>query len=59
MKKEKTRFRFLRSCAGLVIDNWGLKILALILAFVIYHALKPEDSSAKRINFERIDERAP
>lgn len=27
----------------LVTDNWGLKLLALALAIVIYHSLKPTD----------------
>jgi len=26
----------------LITENWGLKILALVLAIVIYHALKTE-----------------
>lgn len=29
----------------LFTKNWGLKILALILALVIYHSLKPTEQS--------------
>lgn len=32
---------FLRRVAGLVCHNWGLKLLALALAILIYHTLKP------------------
>ena len=30
--------------------NWGLKLLALILAIVIYHALKDEAAGSGRIH---------
>ena len=30
----------------LITKNWGLKILALILAIVIYHSLKPTEQDA-------------
>jgi len=33
--------RILESILGLFSHNWGLKLLALTLAIVIYHALKP------------------
>jgi len=32
---------FLANVLGLFTRNWGLKLLALALAIVIYHALKP------------------
>jgi len=30
--------------------NWGLKLLALVLAIVIYHALKNESARSGRTN---------
>lgn len=35
-------FRFL---IGALTRNWGLKILALALAVVIYHTMKPAEKS--------------
>ena len=41
----------------LITKNWGLKILALILAIVIYHSLKPAEQDATsthdRTTFQR------
>lgn len=34
---------FLRGVLRLLIDNWGLKLLALLLAFILYHSLKNDD----------------
>ena len=43
--------------AELFTKNWGLKILALILAIVIYHSLKPAEQDATsthdRTTFQR------
>ncbi len=36
---EKTNL--LRAFIGLFTRNWGLKLIALLLAILIYHALKP------------------
>ncbi len=59
MKPEKPRRGFWRIALGFVTDNWGLKVLALILAIVIYYALKPEaDPStvpSERIKFEKVE----
>ena len=33
--------------------NWGLKLLALILAIVIYHSLKNESSQSTSSNNDR------
>jgi hypothetical protein len=35
---------FFRSALKLLTDNWGLKLLALLLALIIYHTMKSEDS---------------
>lgn len=60
MKPEKDRKGFWRGAIGFITDNWGLKILAFILAVVIYYATKPpEDPStvpSERIKFEKVDE---
>ncbi len=59
MKHEKDRKGFWKGVLGLVIDNWGLKVLALILAIVIYYAIKPEaDPSvvpSERIKFAKVE----
>lgn len=58
MKHEKDRKGFWRGVVGLVTDNWGLKILAFILAVVMYYTMKPPDESApvpsERIKFEKV-----
>jgi len=36
---------FLKRVAGLFTRNWGLKLLALVLAILIYHVLKPNHST--------------
>jgi len=36
---------FLRRVAGLFTRNWGLKLLSLALAIIIYHVLKPKQSA--------------
>ena len=61
MKDTKPQFAFLKSLVGLIINNWGLKILAIILAIVIYYAMKPERNTfitsreGERTRFEKTD----
>ncbi len=59
MKAEKERKGFWRFALGFVTDNWGLKLLAFILAVMIYYAMKPADDPAtvpsERIKFEKVD----
>jgi len=38
---------------GLVTHNWGLKLLALALAIVIYHSLKPAGASRQKNDHDR------
>ncbi len=38
---------------NLFIRNWGLKIIALLLAILIYHSLKPKNGSNKSLIHER------
>jgi len=35
---------FFRSALKLLTDNWGLKLLALLLAIIIYHSMKSDDA---------------
>ena len=34
---------FLRNALKLLTDNWGLKLLALFIAIILYHSLKTGD----------------
>ena len=36
---------FFSKLAGLFARNWGLKLLALALAILIYHTLKPKPAA--------------
>lgn len=59
MKNAKAKWWSLRSIVGLVTQNWGLKILALVLAVVMYYAMKPAGEGAavpsERIKFEKVE----
>lgn len=35
----------LRKALGLITKNWGLKLLSLLLAVIIYHSLKTESGN--------------
>jgi len=35
---------FFRSALKLLTDNWGLKLLSLLLALIVYHSMKSEDA---------------
>jgi hypothetical protein len=61
MKTEKQRRRGLfGKVLGLVTENWALKLLAFVLAIVIYYAMKPGDAGLQqKMKFERTDERIP
>ncbi|MBQ6136188.1 MAG: hypothetical protein IJI73_02335 [Kiritimatiellae bacterium] len=51
MKPEKPRGGFLRRFASAFTRDWWLKLVALALATLIYHMLKPENGSIfKRLN---------
>jgi len=41
---------FLSRFLGLFTRNWGLKLLALVLAIVIYHSLKPAEGTHGKTN---------
>ena len=40
MKSEKEKTGFFRRLFAAVVGNWGLKLLALALAIIVYHSLK-------------------
>ncbi len=44
---------FLRTVAGLFTRNWGLKLLSLALAILIYHTLKPTGNNPTRTFHDR------
>lgn len=50
MKPERQKRGAFRGALGLVTANWGLKLLALALALLIYHTLKPENGANHDIN---------
>jgi len=42
---------------SILTENWGLKILALLLAIVIYHALKTETNRTQATDDRHIFDR--
>ncbi len=50
MKPEKTGNGVLRRLASAFTENWWLKLLALALALIIYHTLKPSSGYIRDIN---------
>lgn len=58
MKRAKAKISFFRRIVALATDNWGLKLLALLLAVVIYYSMKPSDGALQKTKFERTDERS-
>lgn len=46
MKAETEKTGFFKRLFAAVFSNWGLKLLALALAIVIYHSLKKESDSS-------------
>ena len=41
--KKRPVLNFLHGILKLVTDNWGLKLLAILLAIILYHSLKTGD----------------
>lgn len=41
---------FSRLALKLLTDNWGLKVMSLLLALIIYHSMKSEDSRPRTDN---------
>ena len=47
MKAEKEKTGFFRRLLTAFASNWGLKLLALALAVIVYHSLKKENGSLR------------
>lgn len=50
MKLEQGKTNAFRSFIGIFTRNWGLKLLSLVLAIVIYHSLKTNGKSTDTPN---------
>ena len=44
MKAEKEKTGFFKRLFAAFVSNWGLKLLALALAIIVYHSLKKENT---------------
>ncbi len=54
MKAEKKRGGMLRRLFSVLTHNWGLKLLALVLAIIVYHSLKPDIGFTQESNDRHI-----
>ena len=54
MKAEKKRGGMFRWMFSILTHNWGLKLLALVLAILVYHSLKPNIGSTQKSNDRHI-----
>ena len=50
MKQEKKRGGLIRRIWSLLAHNWSLKLLALVLALLVYHSLKPHGGLLRKPN---------
>lgn len=53
MKAEKEKTGFFHLIGSALTRNWGLKILALILAIIVYHSLKTGHESGSDTSNDR------
>jgi len=58
MKKPKKKKNFFVRTISLITDNWGLKLLSLVLAVLIYYSMKPNNGTLHKTKFERTNERS-
>ena len=54
MNAEHQKAGFFSRAASLLTHNWGLKLLALILAIIVYHSLKPDIGFTQETNDRHI-----
>ena len=47
MKAETQKTGFISRAASLLTHNWWLKLLALLLAIIAYHSLKPQGTKIR------------
>jgi hypothetical protein len=50
VKHEKKRGGLIRRIWSLLAHNWSLKLLALVLAILVYHSLKPHGGLLRKPN---------
>ena len=50
MKAEKKQVGILSRAMEALTRNWGLKILSLVLAIIVYHSLKPKGADNRDSN---------
>ena len=50
MKAEKRRSGLIRRIWSALTHNWSLKLLALVLAILVYHSLKPHGGLLRKPN---------
>ena len=50
MKAEVQKPGIFSRAASVLTYNWGLKLLALLLAIIVYHSLKPEGTKIRNQN---------
>ena len=50
MKRKNKDVGPLRYLLSFITENWWLKLLALLLAIIVYHSLKPEGTKIKNQN---------
>ena len=59
MKNTKPRYNLIKAMVEIVVGNWGLKLLALALALVIYFSMKPHKEEwtkpSEMTRFEKIE----
>ncbi len=54
MKAEKKKSGVVRALMTSVTHNWGLKLLALVLAIIVYHSLKQGGEHSHETNERNI-----
>lgn len=50
MRTEAQKSGFFSRATSLLTHNWWLKLLALLLAIIVYHSLKPEGTKIRNQN---------
>ena len=55
MNAERQKAGFFSRAASLLTHNWGLKLLSLVLAIVIYYAIKTESARSGRTSQHQND----
>ena len=56
MRAESQKSGLFTRAASLLTHNWWLKLLALLLAIIVYHSLKPEGTKIRNPNDRKLFE---